>query len=254
MNSITRSGRVRMLAGVALSAVCSGVCLAQAPGAAAGAAGAERLSMSLGELFQKGGWNMYLMLLVSVLAVAFVLYLFVVLRQEQVVPRLFRKDVLAKIHEGDFEGVREACNDTPNPLGEVTLAAIDFLEASPQAEAAMLKDAMQGEGERQALFIAGPTQYLLDIAVISPMMGLFGTVLGLMNAFQVVALDLAKAKPLLLAGGVSEVLVNTAFGLLIGIPAMMAYGYFRSHSARLIVSLEAASAEVMNALLRKRNV
>ncbi len=253
MNSMIRSGRLRMLAGVVVTAFMSGVCLAQAPGAAAGAASAERLSLSMGEILQKGGWTIYPMLLVSVLAVAFVLYLFAVLRQEQVVPRLFRKDVLARIHDGDFEGLREACNDKPNPLGEVTLCALDFLEADPQTAVSQLKDSMQGEGERQALAIAGPTQYLLDIAVISPMMGLFGTVLGLMNAFQVVALDLAKAKPLLLAGGVSEVLINTAFGLLIGIPAMMFYGYFRSRSAQLVASLEAASADVLNALIRKRN-
>jgi biopolymer transport protein ExbB len=242
-----------MLAGFAVMAIVSGVCLAQAPGPA-GAAGAERLTMSMGEVFQKGGWTMYPLLFTSILAGAFTLYLVVVLRNEQVVPRLFRKDVLAKIHDGDFEGVREACNYKPNPLGEVTLSAIDFLEANPQMDISLLKDSMQGEGERQALFIAGPTQYLLDIAVIAPMMGLFGTVLGMMKAFQVVALDLAKAKPILLAGGVAEALITTAFGLIIGIPAMMFYAYFRSRASRLIASLEAASAEVLTALIRKRNV
>jgi biopolymer transport protein ExbB len=253
MNSIIRSGRVRILAGAALAAVFAGVCLAQAPGAGE-AAGAERLTMSLGEIFQKGGWTMYILLLTSILAVAFTLYLIAVLRHEQVVPRLFRKDVLAKINDGDFEGVRDACNDKPNPLGEVTLSAIDFLEANPQMELSLLKDAMQGEGERQALFIAGPAQYLLDIAVIAPMLGLFGTVLGMMKAFQVVALDLAKAKPILLAGGVAEALITTAFGLIIGIPAMMFYAYFRSRASRLIASLEAASAEVLTALIRTRTV
>jgi biopolymer transport protein ExbB len=186
--------------------------------------------------------------------VAFTLYLFAVLRQEQVVPRLFRKDILSRIHEGDFDGVRETCNYKPNPLGEVTLSAIDFLEANPTLDIGMLKDTMQGEGERQALFVTGPAQYLLDIAVIAPMLGLFGTVLGMMKSFQVVALDLAKAKPILLAGGVAEALITTAFGLIIGIPAMMFYAYFRSRSARLIATLEAASAEVLTALIRKRNV
>jgi biopolymer transport protein ExbB len=253
MVSMKRTSWLGMLAGTAalLLPVCS--CLAQAA-AGGDPAGTEKLTMSLGEIFQKGGWTMYILLITSVLGVAFTLYLFAVLRQEQVLPRLFRKEVLARIHEGDFEGVREACNARPNPLGEVTLSALDFLEANPSMEVGLLKDAMQGEGERQALFIAGPAQYLLDIAVIAPMLGLFGTVLGMMKAFQVVALDLAKAKPILLAGGVAEALITTAFGLIVGIPAMMFHAYFRSRSARLIATLEAASAEVLTALIRKRNV
>lgn len=253
MGSMIRSGRWRMLAGLAVAMAGTGVCLAQAAGPG-DAAGVERLTMSLGQIFEKGGWTMYPLLLTSVLAVAFTLYLAVVLRAEQVAPRLFRKDVLAKIHESDFEGVRGACNYKPNPLGEVTLSALDFLDAHPASDVTLLKDVMQGEGERQALYVSGPTQYLLDIAVVAPMMGLFGTVLGMMKAFQVVALDLAKAKPILLAGGVAEALITTAFGLIIGIPAMMFYAYFRSRSARLIALLEAASGEVLAALIRKRNV
>lgn len=253
MVSMMRSSGLRVLAGSAMLMTLAGACLA-ANGAADDAAAAERLTLSLGEVFEKGGVTMYVLLLTSILAVAFTLYLIAVLRQEQIVPRLFRKDVLARIHEGDFEGVREICNNKPNPLGEVTLSALDFLEANPSMDIGLLKDAMQGEGERQALFIAGPAQYLLDIAVIAPMLGLFGTVLGMMKAFQVVALDLAKAKPILLAGGVAEALITTAFGLIIGIPAMMFYAYFRSRSARLIAGLEAGSAEVLTALIRKRNV
>lgn len=252
MVSMTRRSWAGMLAGSAALLFLAGTCLAQA--GAGDAAGAEKLTMSLGEIFQKGGWTMYILLLTSILGVAFTLYLFAVLRQEQVVPRLFRKDILSRIHEGDFDGVRETCNYKPNPLGEVTLSAIDFLEANPTLDIGMLKDTMQGEGERQALFVTGPAQYLLDIAVIAPMLGLFGTVLGMMKSFQVVALDLAKAKPILLAGGVAEALITTAFGLIIGIPAMMFYAYFRSRSARLIATLEAASAEVLTALIRKRNV
>ena len=252
MGSIMRSSRLRVLAGLALGAGLAGAALAQAPGAAADAAHAERLTLTMGELFHKGGWTMYPLVFTSILALAFILYFFVVLRSEQIIPRFFRKEVLAKINDGDMEGVREVCNHHPNPLAEVTLCAVDFLEANPGMDMAMLKDAMQGEGERQALFIAGPTQYLLDIAVISPMLGLLGTVLGLMNAFQVVALDLTKAKPIMLAGGVSEVLINTAFGLIIGIPAMAFYGFFRSKAARLIAILEGASTEVLAALIRKR--
>ena len=75
------------------------------------------------------------------------------------------------------------------------------------------------------------------------MIGLLGTVTGMLKAFNVVALDLAKAKPMLLAAGVSQALITTVAGLVIAIPAAMAYAYFRGRSAKLISSMEAVCAE-----------
>ena len=238
----------------ALAAVFGGAGAVWAQETASGAdpASVEQMTLSLGQIFEKGGWTMYPLLLASVLAVAVILYLAVVLRAEQVTPRLFRKDLLARIQDRDYVGVRDLCNTRANPLGEVTLAALDCLEADPGVDTPLLKDVMQGEGERQAMFIAGPAQVLLDIAVVAPMLGLFGTVLGMMKAFQVVALDLAKAKPILLAAGVSEALITTAFGLLVGIPAMVGFAFFRSRAARLTAALEAGASEVLTALMRKR--
>ena len=83
------------------------------------------------------------------------------------------------------------------------------------------------------------------------MIGLLGTVFGMVHAFGVVALDLAKAKPMLLAAGVAEALINTAGGLIVGIPAMMFYAYFRGRSAHLVSHLESASSEIVRALLRR---
>jgi len=237
-----------------LAALAAGMCMAQTGAGEGGdVPGGGAMSMTLMEMFEKGGWVMYVLSGMSVLAVTFIIYLLVILRPEQVVPRVFRKDILAKIREGDFEDVRTACNYRPCPLSEVTLAALDFMSSSPQADAAMLKDIMEGEGERQAIAIQGPTQYLLDIAVISPMVGLFGTVLGMLSAFQVVALDIAKAKPMLLANGVAQALITTAFGLVVGIPAMMFYAYFRSRALKIVSYLEAASSEVLTAILRTRS-
>jgi biopolymer transport protein ExbB len=99
--------------------------------------------------------------------------------------------------------------------------------------------------------IQGQVQYLFDMAVLSPMVGLIGTVFGMIHAFHAVAMDLAKAKPMLLAAGVSEALVATAAGLLVGIPTMAFYAYFRGRSSNLISRLESASTDVLTTLLRK---
>ena len=86
------------------------------------------------------------------------------------------------------------------------------------------------------------------------MIGLLGTVFGMVHAFNAVAFDLAKAKPMLLAAGVSESLINTAGGLIVGIPAMMFYAYFRGRASKLVSRLEVASTEVMTSLLKLRNI
>jgi len=116
----------------------------------------------------------------------------------------------------------------------------------------LLQEVVEGEGGRQSEAIQGQTQYLLDIAIISPMVGLLGTVFCMMRAFSSVALNIANAKPVVLAEGVSQALVTTAFGLIVGIPAMMFYAYFRRKASNLVSHLEAASIDVLTALLNKR--
>ena len=112
---------------------------------------------------------------------------------------------------------------------------------------------MEGEGSRQASLMQNQIQYLQDIAVIAPMIGLLGTVLGMLEAFNAVALDIAKAKPMVLAAGVSKALITTAAGLMVGIPAMMAYAYFRGRVTRLLAELETVSAELLASLTRPRS-
>jgi biopolymer transport protein ExbB len=77
------------------------------------------------------------------------------------------------------------------------------------------------------------------------MLGLFGTVLGMIKSFSVVAADVNAAKPTLLASGVAEALVATATGLLVGIPAMAAYAFFRGRVQGLISDLESATTQLI---------
>jgi len=119
---------------------------------------------------------------------------------------------------------------------------------SDSTDLVIMKEIMEGEGSRQASSVQGQIQYLLDIAVISPMVGLLGTVIGMLNTFNVVALDIAKAKPVLLAAGVSQALVTTAAGLVVGIPAMVFYAYFRGRSTSLLSDMEVASSKILTYL------
>jgi biopolymer transport protein ExbB len=80
------------------------------------------------------------------------------------------------------------------------------------------------------------------------MLGLLGTVLGMLKAFGSVAHDVAAAKPVILAEGVSQAIITTIFGLMVAIPCMAFYSYFRRRASRIVSLLETASTEVLTAL------
>ncbi len=217
---------------------------------AMGAEAAET-SFSLVALWHQGGWIMWVLAVMSLLGAAFIIYFFVLLRTKQIVPPVFRDDVVKKIRTGTPDDIRTACMYKPCPLSEVVLAGLDCIGDSGKADPAMLKDMLEGEGSRQGSLLQGQTQYLLDIAVISPMVGLLGTVFGMLSAFDAVATDLASAKPMELAQGVSQALTTTAAGLIVGIPAMMFYAYFRGRASNMISTLESASSEVYRAFIER---
>jgi len=208
--------------------------------------------VSLMDTLARGGFVMIVLGLMSVVGLALVIYLFFILRRSQVVPPLLRDHVLDKLETGELADARAACGYKPCAFSEVVVSAIDYARSGDAVNPALLKDVIEGEGGRQALIIQGQTQYLFDLAVLAPMVGLLGTVFGMIHAFNAVALDLTKAKPMLLAAGVGEALVATAAGLIVGIPTMAFYAYFRNRSARLIAELEVSSGQVMNVLLIKR--
>ncbi|MFI0348598.1 MAG: MotA/TolQ/ExbB proton channel family protein, partial [Chthoniobacterales bacterium] len=93
--------------------------------------------------------------------------------------------------------------------------------------------------------------WLSDIATIAPMLGLLGTVFGMIRSFSVMANDVAATRPMLLAEGVAQALVATAAGLVIGISAMIAYTLFRTRVQGLISDLESVTAELL-ALIEDR--
>jgi len=97
----------------------------------------------------------------------------------------------------------------------------------------------EAEGKRIAARASAAVDWLADIAAIAPLVGLLGTVLGMFQAFGGIASDVsAGAKPVVLAAGVSKAIVTTIFGLVVAIPSLVAYAFFRRRAARRIAELE----------------
>jgi biopolymer transport protein ExbB len=188
----------------------------------------------------------------SVLTLALIIYFMVVLRRGQVVPEMLRRELLDKLQNGNLEDARRLCSFRGGALSSVVLSMLDHVRSIPDADAMLLRDVVESEGSRQAETLEGQPQFLMDIAVVAPMIGLLGTVLGMLIAFNAVSDQVAIVRPTALVAGVNDAMLTTAFGLMVGIPAMMFYAYFRRRAARLVSMLESASGELLMTLLSRR--
>lgn len=188
----------------------------------------------------------------SVLTLTLIIYFFAVMRRKKVVPETFKVELLEKLKEGNTEDARRMCSFRGGALSAVVLSALDHMKSIPDADPMLLREIVESEGARQSEKIEGQPQLLMDIAVVAPMIGLLGTVFGMMIAFNAVADQIAVVRPTALVAGVNKAMMTTAFGLVVGIPAMMFYAYFRRCSAQLVSLLETASGELLLHLLSRR--
>lgn len=245
-------GCMMAVAGLAVAATGEVAAASSPPASTVDAGTGIVAGLTWEEILQYGGWLMYVLAGLSLLTLSLVIYFLAVLRVGQIAPRSLQRELVDKLRSGNVEDARRTCEYRRGPLAAVTLAGISYLNNVQDLDPMLLKDVMEGEGSRQAESIQGQTQYLLDMAAVAPMVGLLGTVFGMLKAFGSVARDIASAQPVVLAAGVSQALITTAFGLIIGIPSMMFYAVFRRKASKLVAHLESASVDVLTALLSGR--
>jgi len=233
-------------------AASAALCAPLAAWAQAEAAAAEtrQAGLSAAELFAMGGWMMYALAAVSVAGLALVFYYLIALRERRVAPEALAVRLRELLDSGRVREARELCRRDGSALANVTGAALAFRADNPDAPVAAVKEVMESEGARQASKMREAVHYLSDVAAVAPMVGLLGTVMGMLKAFNSVAFDVVKARPMELAGGVGQALITTIAGLLVAIPAIVAYAIFRGRVSSLAGRLEVAAAGLLHALSR----
>ncbi len=219
---------------------------------AAEPAAASGTGLTLMQFFEKGGSLMWVLLFVSVLALANVCWLFFTLRAGVTAPRAVVHDVVDKLRQGDLDEARKVCDYRPCPFSHVAMAAIDASRSLPDDDPSTLTSVVEGEGARQASRLQSRSQWLLDLASIAPMIGLLGTVLGMLATFQSVNAEAAQKNGYVLADGVSLALITTVAGLLIAIPCMCFYSWFRRQASTQVAALECLAADLVMVLLSRR--
>ena len=207
-------------------------------------------SITLMQAWQYGGDLMWVLLGMSVIALALILYLVVAHRRGAVAPAALLSDILNALHKDNAAEAKRLCERSGSALADVALAGV-LAVTMPGATLERVNAAVETAGAHVAGRMSATVEYLLDIATIAPLVGLLGTVLGMFKAFSGVANDIASAKPVVLAQGVSQAIITTVFGLLVSIPVLVAYAFFRRRVARRTDELENAAAEVVDAMVSK---
>ena len=205
--------------------------------------------ITLREAWQSGGWIMWVLAAMTVAGVVLAVRQQAALREQHVVPAGLLAEALDRIRAGELTEARRLCEDRPCPLSAIALKAFDHLRHAPKTGVTLLRDTVEAEGARQADTMLSQVQLLLDIAVLAPMFGLLGTVLGLLRVFGPAVRDAAGIRAALQSGGITQALVTTAFGLLVAIPAMACYSGLRRRAIRRIAALESAAAEIVMAVV-----
>ena len=175
-----------------------------------------------------------------------VLIYLLTIRRNAVVSDRFMNAAEAMIRKRDYLGLVAYCHRQNECMARVTQKTLDFLTKYPQASFGGVREVAEAEGSRQAGLLSSRITYLADIGAIAPMVGLLGTVLGMIKSFlQVASGDVQGVRQMELAEGVSEALITTAAGLMIGIPALVFYSLFRGRVQKYIAELEAAATHLM---------
>ena len=207
---------------------------------------AEAPPLTPSEVIKKMGFLAYPFIALSLLAVATIFFVILTVKQSSVVSDAFMNSADALIRKQDYLGLLAVCNRSNECVARVTAKALDFATKNPTASFDEVREVTEAEGSRQSSILLQRTSYLGDIGSISPLIGLLGTVVGLITSFNEIAGgEIAGRQSMGIAKGVYEALFNTAAGLIIGIPSLMVYSIYRGKVQRFISELEAASTHLM---------
>jgi len=169
----------------------------------------------------------------SVTMMTFIIQLFLQVRDEQLAPKALVESLKNSIHGGNYQEAWEICNANKAYLSAVLAGALERVGRGKDA----VENALIEHGLREAQTLKTKNSYLSVIGVIAPMIGLLGTVIGMMGAFAVLGSS-GVSDPRALALRIGEVLMATASGLFIAIPAFIFYYYFRNRMTIVLVNTD----------------
>ncbi|MFT4591386.1 MAG: biopolymer transport protein ExbB [Gammaproteobacteria bacterium] len=199
------------------------------------------------EIVQAGGWVMLPIIVGSILAFAIIIERLWTLQERRVLPPNLSKEVWALVKDDSLSRKQiETLNDS-SPLGQILAAGLNNRHRNRE----VMKESIEDTGRHVVHELNRYLNSLGTIAAISPLLGLLGTVIGMVNVFAAITTH-GVGDPGILAGGISEALITTAAGLCVAIPSLIGYRYLRGRIDALVVQMEREALTLVESLLRKQ--
>ena len=204
------------------------------------------------DIVEKGGPMMYLIILSSILAFGIVIERIYNLNRARIDANHFMDEITTVLKRNKVIEAIEMCNKTPGPIAHIIKAGILKHDRSKPE----IKEAAEEAAQLEIPRLERHLPILATIAHITPLLGLLGTVSGMIRSFQVIqekALAMAPVNPGDLAGGIWEALLATLAGLAVSIPTYVAYNYLTSQVDGLVYDMERSATDLVNLLSSRRD-
>ncbi len=183
-------------------------------------------------LIEAAGWPIWLLIIASIIAVTLIVERALFLRSKKIAPPALLNEVVQELTQRGVSQQMLGKLADGSPLGKIFAAGLKNIKSSPE----VMKESIEEAGRSTAHELERFLTTLGTIASISPLLGLFGTVIGMIEIFG--SQNAGGAAPTELAHGISVALYNTAFGLIVAVPSMIAYRHFRAQVTNLTIEME----------------
>jgi biopolymer transport protein ExbB len=200
--------------------------------------------MNLLDMMFKGGVIMWPILGCSLIGAYVVIERALVLRRAQVDVSEFMRKLRSLFHRGEFSAVLTYCEEKNAPVANIIRKGLLKHGEGPEK----VRKAIENAGREEVYRLKKRLSLLASVAGVAPMLGILGTVTGLIVAFRAVGIAGDVVSPGDLAGGVWGALLATAFGLIVGIPAFLVYNYFATRVQKLVHEMEVTSTDFIDML------
>jgi len=197
--------------------------------------------------FKKGGILMYPLIFCSLLSAAVIMERFFALQRKKIIPSQFLQKLQHFWYQGQIHAVLSLCKQNETSLTRILEAGIRRIDIGLQET----ERAIEAAGQHEVSLLNANLRVLGAISAVSPMLGLLGTVLGMIKAFENIAQS-GGGNPNLVASGIAEALTTTAAGLIVAIPSLAAYHFFRARVDRLVYEMEEIASVLFTDLLEKK--
>lgn len=200
------------------------------------------------EIVRAGGWLMVPIIVCSVLALAIVIERLWTLQRHRVLPDDLTRQVWEWVSHNELDYRHIQSLQEGSPLGRILAAGL----VNRNRDRQVMKEGIEDTGRHVVHELERYLNLLGTIAAVSPLLGLLGTVTGMVKIFAAISASGAVGDPSVLAGGISEALITTVAGLVVAIPALVAYRYLRDRVDGLVIAMEKEAITLVEALHRRQ--